>query len=102
MSNFSSNALNPTTQAQEKNGAESLKERLQPVKGAVVAGEIHVNDAAGKSDVSAGTQVPEHNKHESCPTDSGFRLDFTNEGLLNGIILAEVLGKPKYFRKGRW
>ena len=32
----------------------------------------------------------------------GLRLDFSNESLLNGIILAEVLGRPKYFRKGRW
>lgn len=33
--------------------------------------------------------------------DSGFKLDFTKDSLLNGIILAEVLGRPKYFRKGR-
>jgi len=27
---------------------------------------------------------------------------FQRENLLKGIIMAEILGKPKYYRKGRW
>lgn len=30
-----------------------------------------------------------------------FKLDFTGESLLNGIILAEVLGKPKCLKRSR-
>lgn len=31
-----------------------------------------------------------------------FKLDFSDRSLLNGIILAEILGRPKCFKKGRW
>lgn len=30
------------------------------------------------------------------------KLEFDNKGLLNGILLSEILGKPKCLRKGRW
>lgn len=33
---------------------------------------------------------------------NSLRLDFSEESLINGIILSEILGKPKYLRKGRW
>ena len=33
--------------------------------------------------------------------DSILRLDLTNQNLLNGFIMSEVLGRPKYLRAGR-
>lgn len=52
---------------------------------------------------AGGTAVSKINaKIGSEVTDTDFKLDLSDERLLNGIILAEVLGKPKYFRKGRW
>lgn len=66
-----------------------------------MAVEDRVADVVVKTGVSAGTRVTGQIKHEACPTDSEFKLDFTGKGLLNGIVMAEVLGRPKYFRKGR-
>ena len=33
---------------------------------------------------------------------SAIKLDLSNDNLLNGIILAELLGKPKSLKRGRW
>lgn len=30
------------------------------------------------------------------------KLDLSNDNLLNGILLAELLGKPKCLKRGRW
>lgn len=90
-------AQKPVMQEQDKTSVENPEEYR--LSGAII-------DAAGKAEVSAGTQMPVHNNNESDKNKSnnkpGFKLDFSNNNLLNGIILAEVLGKPKYFRKGRW
>jgi len=66
------------------------------------AGSYSQADEATRANISTGGQVPGRNKQVAGSNKSGFQLDFTEEGLLNGIILAEVLGKPKYLRKGRW
>ncbi len=34
--------------------------------------------------------------------DFALKLDLSNDNLLNGIILAELLGKPKSLKRGRW
>lgn len=34
--------------------------------------------------------------------DPALKLDLSNDNLLNGIILAELLGKPKSLKRGRW
>ena len=34
--------------------------------------------------------------------DAGFKLEFTNDNMVNGIILSELLGKPKILQKRRW
>ena len=103
------NRIKPITQEQEKAAAGSFEERRQSDMGSgVVAVEAsnmagaHMSGLGGRAEVPAGTKVSDNNKHESCAAESGFKLDFSNKSLLNGIILAEVLGKPKYFRKGRW
>ncbi len=32
----------------------------------------------------------------------GFQLKLDDQSLLNGFVLSEILGKPKYLRRGRW
>jgi hypothetical protein len=32
----------------------------------------------------------------------GLKLDFTEENLLRGFVMSEILGKPKCFNRGRW
>jgi hypothetical protein len=32
---------------------------------------------------------------------TGIVLDFSNKNLINSVILSEILGKPKFFRRGR-
>lgn len=103
------NAVNAATQAQIA-AAESPDDRRQSGKGdgdaaagsAGIAAAYSPAGTAGKANVSTGAPVSDYNKQVPCPNKTGFRLDFTEESLLNGIIMAEVLGKPKYFRKGRW
>lgn len=31
-----------------------------------------------------------------------FKLSLDDQSLLNGFVLSEILGKPKYLRRGRW
>ena len=63
--------------------------------------------AAGKNDNSIKRLMPEKSeeapkvKPEQRSTRSALRLDFSNEGLLNAIVMAEVLGKPKCLKRGR-
>lgn len=60
------------------------------------AGEVNEMDMSGRAQSSdSGRKKANSNK-------TGFQLDFSDESLLNGIILSEILGKPKYLRKGRW
>ena len=62
-------------------------------------------DKAGtavKTASPASDRAGSRNKRDLGRDDGGFRLNFNNENLLNGIILSEVLGKPKCLRKGRW
>ena len=64
-----------------------------------------MNDAGPKANavnVREGNLRGSNDGTESSSTESVLKLDFSSESLMNGIILAEVLGKPKYLRKGRW
>lgn len=36
------------------------------------------------------------------PAKPALSFDFSNESLLNAIVLAEVLGKPKCQKRSRW
>jgi hypothetical protein len=40
-------------------------------------------------------------KSSKVPAGSDFKVNFSGESLLNGIIMAEVLGKPRCLRSGR-
>lgn len=40
-------------------------------------------------------------KPADADADNTFKLDMTKQGLLNGLILSEVLGRPKCFRSRR-
>lgn len=69
------------------------------------AGGTGIPAGKDQAETSAGTtikQAPGTVKNKSGSSGSGFSLDFSGNSLLNGIILSEVLGKPKYLRKGRW
>lgn len=104
------NTVKPTMQTRERNAAESPDQSRQSGLGAGtattgaagMAGTVPATDAVEKTGVSSGTQVPMQHEQDPSRNSTGFRLDFTDKGLLNGIIMAEVLGKPKYFKKGRW
>ncbi len=66
---------------------------------------LNLNDAGPKANavnVREGNLRGSNDGTESSSTESVLKLDFSSESLMNGIILAEVLGKPKYLRKGRW
>lgn len=72
------------------------------------------NDASGKPglypradeadgiDMPGGAQASGSGRKKANSDKTGFRLDFSEKGLLNGIIMSEILGKPKFLRKGRW
>lgn len=60
---------------------------------------VTVKPAAKAS--GAGPAPVKANKGEEAE-DSGFKLEFTNESMVNGIILSELLGKPKILQKRRW
>ena len=47
------------------------------------------------------SQAPEKRSVEE-NTDTGFQFEFTSENMMNGIILSELLGKPKILQKRRW
>lgn len=64
------------------------------------AGAMNRTGAIGNSNVSAGSKSA-GNKYGLNTTGSGFKLELTDKDLLNGIIMSEVLGKPKCFRRGR-
>lgn len=57
------------------------------------------NKAAGMEGRALGAR-------SSSTTDTrknfALKLDLSNDNLLNGIILAELLGKPKSLKRGRW
>ena len=106
----------PTMRMKENTAFESIEQQWQSDKEAGASdvdmaadtlgktGEVNAGGAggAGRAYISAEAQAQSCGLHESCADDTDFRLDFTDKNLLNGIILTEVLGKPKYFRKGRW
>ena len=102
------NAPNMATQVQDKMGTNSLGKRGQPGEEsgtpqttAADVGVFQENGLAVKQDVLSREQMKNQYNHETNSNKAGFKLDLTGDGLLNGIILSEVLGKPKYLRKGR-
>lgn len=94
----------------EANAADAFKSGNKGVNAAgtvFAGGKAEANSPGGndRGDVSSDTQanqVPDPEKNKSDLPGSGFSLDFSSNSLLNGIMLAEVLGKPRYLRKGRW
>lgn len=61
---------------------------------------------AGNSALATPGNRKKETGREVAPADSiqaiGFNLSFSEESLLTGIIMSEVLGRPKCNRKGRW
>lgn len=77
-------------------------------------GTTLMNDVSGNAGLSAQTgetnvvgmsdraQASDTGKKKASSNKTDFQLDFSEKSLLNGIILSEILGKPKCLRKGRW
>ncbi len=76
------------------------------------ANENHFSAAAGKPGKAAMPVKPAARAAVSAEkppakgngeTDNpGIKLEFTSESMMNGIILSELLGKPKILQKRRW
>ena len=104
------NTVKPVMKVQERTAAESPQQSRQSGTGAGTAAAdssdmartAYAVEAADMTGIPDGIQAPKKHKQKSLRNDTGFRLDFTDKSLLNGIIMAEVLGKPKYLKKGRW
>lgn len=70
-----------------------------------VSGNAGLSTQIGETngmDMSGRAQASDSGRKKANSNKTGFQLDFSDESLLNGIILSEILGKPKYLRKGRW
>jgi hypothetical protein len=57
---------------------------------------------SGPARLSGAEPTPVRTNKETEKQDSGFKLEFTTESMVNGIILSELLGKPKILQKRRW
>lgn len=68
----------------------------------VTAGKTGANPQAYRVSRTNSVQVSEQKRQAAHSDKGGIQLDFSDGSLLNGIIMAEILGKPKYLRKGRW
>lgn len=58
---------------------------------------VQLDESAGRTAKPSGQDVK-----RAGPDTISLELDLTEKTLINSIILSEVLGKPKCFRKGRW
>jgi hypothetical protein len=54
-----------------------------------------IQPSAADTDTSQPILREEKDEH-------GFELKLDDQSLLNGFVLSEILGKPKYLRRGRW
>ena len=61
--------------------------------------DVHAADADNSANTATGSKLPDSKKKVSISNNTGFKLDFTNKSLLNGVIMAEVLERPKYYRR---
>lgn len=55
----------------------------------------------GKANARSKSQSTGGKKDASNMAD-GLKLDFTEDNLLRGFVMSEILGRPKCFSRGRW
>lgn len=73
--------------------------------GADAAGKAGTGNMTGTSFNDRSTEpvvMSERVINTSNNSGNSFKLDFSGSSLLNGLLMSEILGKPKYLRKGRW
>jgi len=58
-------------------------------------------DAGSNAGPAATASVPVHRKAPD-NYEKPLKVNFNEENLLSGIVMAEVLGRPKCLRRGRW
>lgn len=61
--------------------------------------DAHAADVDNNAGTVTGSKLLDNKKKVSISNNTGFKLDFTNKSLLNGVIMAEVLERPKYYRR---
>ncbi|HEX2946736.1 MAG TPA: hypothetical protein VHT96_12355 [Clostridia bacterium] len=66
-------------------------------QGTAASGQLSVPNTAASS-----ARVPDERAKTDLGSPPALRLNFNEENLLSGIVMAEVLGKPRCFRRGRW
>ena len=81
----------------QRPGAEAVA--AKGTVGKTGVGNMPENNAIDAIKVS---QARNSGKNKSSQSRAGLSLDFSGQSLVNGFILSEVLGRPKYLRKGRW
>ncbi len=62
---------------------------------------IDIYNELHKHDVSQKPPVAKRNAIQTSKSKQGLNISFDRESLVNGIILSEILGKPKFLRRGR-
>lgn len=86
----------PDSEVYREGPARPVAGQVSASKDASAEADIEVKTAEGKPAASpAGNKAPdEYSKL--------LKLNFNEENLLSGLVMAEVLGKPKCLRRGRW
>jgi hypothetical protein len=79
-------------------GADGIAGTTRTHDSSSLAESKRTTGSAGKNKVSVSARQPD----TANTNDSGFKFEFTSENMMNGIILSELLGKPKILQKRRW
>ena len=87
-------------------GAAAEKVKEADIRADSAADTLRENTAAaGLDETGSGKTGPDKKNPRtgvSASAGEAFKLDLSDRSLLNGIVLAEILGKPKCFKRGRW
>lgn len=79
---------------------DGVSERQMPLTAKDNTGSVDLKQKSAGSAPSTAAPVRKDAASDTAGPDS-FSLDFSEEGLMKGIILSEILGRPKCFRSGR-
>lgn len=72
----------------------------QQQKNSEIFEELQKHDL-GRKPTIMGVDSAKNLKHKQYAKKQEFKIDFDDKSLVNGIILSEVLGKPRFLRRGR-
>ncbi len=71
------------------------------LQGNILSG-VPANIKAASSDKGKGLSSDNTNSYKTNYSEDSLKLYFSEENLLKGLIMSEILGKPKCLRRGRW